>query len=207
MATPVDICNMALSLLGTIQISAFTDPSTEAQQCNFWYPFLRDAVLEDRAWTFATQRTLLVATPPLGGSLPVGWGQCFAKPVGALNIIQCYRGNTTSQIANYPQRQFDGRYFQIDWELLQNQIFTNNAITQCKYIISVTDTTQFSSNFIQALAARIAQELAMPITNNRNILNDMEKLYQAKLMAAASKDGMQGTTQVIQGRTLRQTRW
>ena len=197
---------MALSLLGTIQITAFTDPSTEAQQCNFWYPFLRDAVLEDRAWTFATQRSLLVATPPLTGQLPVGWGQCFAKPLNSLNIIQCYRPSTTAQIQGYPQQQFDGRYLQIDWELLQNQIFTNNSTTWCKYIVSVIDTTQFSSNFVQALAARIAQELAMPITNNRNILNDMEKLYQAKLMAASSKDGMQGTTQVIQGRTLRQTR-
>jgi hypothetical protein len=211
MASEVDICNMALGLLGTGPITSFSDPSTEAQLCELWYPYLVSAVLEQRTWTFATKRVQLIqTTPPF--PQPAMWSSCFAVPIDYINIIQCYLPNTSPSGAYYVQEQIDGLYQQISWEMLENFIFTNTGSsaglgTWCKYVANVVDPSQYSPGFVQALSARIAADLCIPITNNRDLHQDMVKLYAEKLMDASGKEGSQGTTQKIQGRTLRNTRW
>lgn len=58
----VDICNMALSIIGEAPTVTAIDPadgSPHAATCALWYPKAREAVLALRNWSFASQRVAL----------------------------------------------------------------------------------------------------------------------------------------------------
>lgn len=202
MATEVDICNIGLGMLGANQIADFNDGSTEALLCKLQYPLIRDAVLESRAWTFATTRKVIASgVPP--DPIPDGWGYAYPVPNDCIRIIQAYVPNPASALVQYVQEQIDGMYTQISWERLKGWFYCNSGPTVwAKYIVRITDTQQFDSSFIQALATRIAMDLAMPITNNETLLDRYTKLFAAKIQEASGTEGQQGTTQKLQGRTL-----
>lgn len=58
-ATPLDICNRALQIAGAARITAFTDDSREAAECNAVYDKLRQAELRTNVWRFAAKKTAL----------------------------------------------------------------------------------------------------------------------------------------------------
>lgn len=70
-ATEVDICNLALSLIGdTSKVLSIQPPdtSTQARLCAQMYPMALTATLEMHNWAFATKRTECSAvTPPAEG--------------------------------------------------------------------------------------------------------------------------------------------
>lgn len=55
----VEICNNALTLIGSRRITALSDPSKEGRICNDNYNICRLAVLRMHPWNFATDRTEL----------------------------------------------------------------------------------------------------------------------------------------------------
>ena len=61
----------------------------------------------------------------------------------------------------------------------------------------VVDTAAFSPMFSQALAARLAADAAISITNNRALQSDMWNLYGVKLAQAAARDGGQGANEIV----------
>ena len=67
MATAVSICNQALSLVGANSIISLDDNTTEARLCKAIYEPVRDALLEEHAWTFAIKWIDIprLANPPL----------------------------------------------------------------------------------------------------------------------------------------------
>jgi len=63
--------------------------------------------------------------------------------------------------------------------------------------VELTDESKFTPMFVQALAARIAADAAIPFTENAKLQADMWSLYEGKLSAAAARDGQQGANDVI----------
>lgn len=177
MATKVSIANQALGWLGANFITAFTDQSTEAQLIDANYPDVRDAVLEERAWTFATRRMSLV-TDSIAPDY--GYSNRFLIPGNVLRILQ----------VRNDQRNFSTN--NLDWTREGNYILCDSDAVQMQYIMCLDDPSQYSPGFSQALAARLAADLAIPITRSRSLQQDMFGLYQAKLRSAAALDGMQG---------------
>jgi len=55
MSSEITICNLALSHIRVGSINALTEASIQAQQCKLLYPILRDSVLENAPWQFATR--------------------------------------------------------------------------------------------------------------------------------------------------------
>lgn len=182
MASTVEICNLALGWLGCNLIISIDDDTVEASLCKVNFPLLRDAVLEARAWTFASKRTTL---PPTVGGVPAeevfGYASRFTLPSDCIRVLMA--GSTP----NFYDRLF--------WEKENDEILANVGILYIKYVWRITDPTKFSSSFVQALAARLASDLCIPLTENRNLQADMWTLYQNKLADAAATDGMQGKQQ------------
>jgi hypothetical protein len=75
------------------------------------------------------------------------------------------------------------------------RILTNEPKLNIKYIRRVTPPEDFSAGFVQALAARIAADIAIPVTQSRSMQQDMQALYMKKLNDAGTNDGMQGRNQ------------
>jgi hypothetical protein len=177
----VSICNHALSLIGVDPITALTDDTKQAGLCNRLYPILRDQVLEARTWTFATGRAKLLpdATPP-----EWGYAQQFLVPSDWLRTLRVYYNppvGSNDNWVNPPEWNKEGRY-----------ILANNNVVYVKYTKQITDTSIFSPSFAVCLAYRLAADMAIPLTENRSLMNDMVSGYSVQLVSAGSIDAAQG---------------
>lgn len=175
MASKVGICNMAIGWLGGTLITSIDDESAEAALCKTNYEECRDAVLEERDWSFATSRKVL---SPSGTPPDFGYGNQFTLPADCLRVLA---------VSSNP-----GFTRKIDWEKEGNKVLADGEIVYVRYIRQVADETQFSSGFTQAFAARIAMEIALPLTSSAEMQQQMQQLYSVKLERAGAMDGMQG---------------
>lgn len=188
----VQICNLALSWLGGDLIISLDDETVEAKLCKANYEPLRDAVLEEREWTFAVVRKELAALQ----SVPLyGFDKAFQIPPATLRVLQISRGGDSVEAGadNSRYNTGQGREERIDWLREGSTVVANNAERVfARLLTRVTDTTKFSAAFDQALAARIAMDIALPLTNSDKMQQSMTAMYGQKLRIAAGTDGMQG---------------
>lgn len=170
----VSICNQAISWLGGTLITSLDDESTEAELCKANYDILRDMLLEGHDWTFAKSRYYLtptVETPAFGYSAQ------FLIPANVLRIIQPIGTGTTSNLTEY---EIEGEY-----------ILANADALYVRAISSIINPQQFSLLFAEALAARLASEIARPLTHSASLAKEMWSLFSIKLSEAVASDGMQ----------------
>ena len=185
MVDQVGICNLALSWLGAKQITSIGDPQVEAVICKANYDSARDAVLEDRDWTFAVVRRKLT---PINETPEFGFPFAFLIPPSALRIITVTDG---------AGRTASGRGRDVNWQLEGQHILTDREVIYVRWVDSVKPEIQFSSGFVQAFAARLAADMTMPLTHSKTLQADMWQLYASKLAIAAANDGRQGRSEKI----------
>lgn len=175
----VSICNQALGWLGEQTIISLDDDTRPAQLCKANYAPLRDAVTEAHNWTFASRRYEL---PQLLNSPVFYYAQAYAIPTEVLRVREVNRIEAKDGTFDWQIEEVDGL----------NAIVINSEICRILAISQVTDTKRFTNLYTQALAARIAADLAIPLTNSRQMQADMWGIYQVKLKEAAALDGSQG---------------
>ena len=71
-------------------------------------------------------------------------------------------------------------------------LLTDEGTAKILYIARITDTTLFDAMFVDTLTAKLAVDLAYPVTNSMQVQTNMQKLYQLKLSEARSIDGQEG---------------
>lgn len=189
MASEVDICNKALLSLGADQIISLDDPSNEASLCKQLYADLRDAVLQAHDWSFAIERVNL---PKAGTDPTFRYANAFPLPARVLFVMEVNKVE-----ANDPTR---------DWQVEDDNIVTNDIACAAKLLRQVADTSKFSPLFVQALQARMAADMAIPLTSNGKLEEAKWQLYRAKLREASSRDGQQGKSKRIRSRWLENAR-
>lgn len=188
MASEVEICNQSLSWLGANPIIALDQGTLEADLCDRNYKYLRDAVLEEAAWTFATKR---FEFQPIVDTPAYGYGQKFLIPSTVLRIIEA------SDNANF----YNG-VSNLDWRREEEYIVADASVIYAKCIIQITDPNKFSNLFAQTLAARLAAELAPTITESNTKTTQMWALYDKKIKMAIPIDNSQGRNDRVRGRSL-----
>jgi hypothetical protein len=195
----ISICNQALGWLGANSILSLTDSVQEAQLCKENFDELRDVVLEEREWTFAVRRLKLT---PLVLKPVYGYAEQFLLPSDVIRVLNvpASRGQfgglpflNGGAGADTQEGLFDWRVETID---AGRVILANLDAIRVRVIWRVINEKLWSPMFTQALAARLAADLAMPLTNSRVMQKDMWSLYDSKLRAAATMDGMQGKSEV-----------
>lgn len=208
MASQVSICNQALGWLGANLITSLNDDNREAQLCKTNYPDIRDAVLEEREWTFCVRR---ISLSPTVLEPVYGYTNQFLLPpqvIRILNLPDTRFGDTDDNLIGTglggvregPDQQPQLSTFRV--ESLEEPTATGIVILAnvdsifLRVIWRVTNIGLYSPMFIQCLAQRIAADLAIPLTQNRNLQRDMWALYQTKLNKASAMDGIQGKMEI-----------
>ena len=184
MTDEVTICNQALTWLGANTIISLDDVSVEGVFCKTNYAQLRDTVLEEGRWTFATKRYTL--STKSGTDPDWGFNNRFILPTTWLLVLQA-RNDTEDD---------DGRS-NIKWSIEDGHLLSDEDTVYVKVIQQVTDPTKFTNTFRQALAARIGAEGAVPLTESTAKERLMWQLYGQKLSVAWGLDGSQGSSQRI----------
>lgn len=193
MSNKVDISNQALSWLGANLITSFGDGTTEANLCSANYDQLRDTVLEEGRWTFATKRDVL-STPLVTGP---EWGFSYAHPINTKYLVVLQVRDDTLN---------DQGRSNIEWYREGDEIICDSTKIYVKVIQQVTDEKKFTRTFTQALAARMAAEFAIPLTESTKKEEQMLSRYDKKLAKALAIDGIQGTRERLRGDSLTRIR-
>lgn len=175
MASKVDIANLALNILSEAPITSFTDDIKGARVINLLFDSSRDAVLRLHPWNFAVGRQVLaqkVETPPFG------YARIFALPSDYLRLLRLNDGKD-------------------DYRIEADGLLSDVSTAQLRYVKRVTDTARFDPLFVQALAAHLAAEGAMAITNSQSIKAQAQQEFREKLQEARSVDGIENFPEVM----------
>jgi len=182
MATEVSICSNALRKLGDSPITALTEDTERARLCNALYEPARDSLLRSHAWNFAITRAELaqISTTPA-----FEYSHQYALPTDPF----CLR---------VLKMEFDDYEFKIENLAGQGRVLlTNEGTANIIYIAKITDPKLFDSIFVDTLTAKLASEMAYPITNSAALQKEMERVYKLKLTEARSIDSTEGFTDDI----------
>ena len=193
MASPVDICNIALGQLGAERITSIESPQTPNEQlCSLYFPIVRDTILEEFDWSFLMKRAeLTVKNDPD----PVwGFGSSFNVPADTYRII------------NVRRDAFDGQASTFKWRLEEGNIICDVDRVFVRYIARDVPTSSYSGMFVLAFAKMMAAEMCIQITENRSLYNDLKGDAANMIMDAINSDNMQGTSEQIHARTLQNAR-
>lgn len=202
MATAVQICNMALSHIGSeARVSSISPPdgSVEAGHCATFYDQARTEMLEPGNWAFALKRQALAqVTNPSNA-----WAYAYAKPADCQRPLRVLRPSVaitvfTQDLQRYPH--LDDRD-SADFDLQGEVIFTNEPNAVLVYIQDVWDTTKFPASFTGAFSYLLAAYLAGPIIKGNEgvrIGDAMRQRAQAMAdLSAASSANASSTENVM----------
>lgn len=163
MASVVQICNMALSHLGSeARVSSISPPdgSVEAGHCATFYDLARTELIEPGNWNFTLRREALA----LEANPSTVWAYAYALPSDCLRALRILKKGSALTMFNqdaytYIPNDRDTAVFDIEGDLL----FTNEEDAVLVYARDVIDTTKYSATFTAALSYLLAGYLAGPI--------------------------------------------
>tara|TARA_Y100000996_G_scaffold343063_1_gene280619 strand:- start:1491 stop:2108 length:618 start_codon:yes stop_codon:yes gene_type:complete len=182
MASQVQIAKLALQHVGDrFDISSLTEFTPEAEQVNLIFNDTRDALLRQHPWNFAKK---FVSPATVAGTVPGGWTFMYLYPTDAVRIL----GITNPLGRGQPP---------IEFEVARNA--ANNRVLLCDqesaeivYTARITTTEDFDAEFTMALSYSLAAKLAMPLTGDRGIAGELEKLATIYCNSAWETDASEG---------------
>lgn len=164
--TEVELCNLALLRIGQRDlITSLAGTSAPARACAVLYPIARDFMLASYAWPFATRRLALTAydydmDPDFERS---GWGYSYTLPTDYLAAQYIWSGVRNPAFDARTPFAVEGNTATGTPDVLTPFILTDQEDAELVYTAAITDTTQFPALFCDALAWKLAAELALAL--------------------------------------------
>lgn len=237
--TEASICNQALSRMGSTQTITsldISDRSNEAKQARLWYPSDRDAMLNDFPWPWAESYQVLdqVAGPEIDGQVAnPQWSRTYRYPSDCLKVRRLVDTQptltggaipqTTGLSTNYgytnePWKRAEGQPYPISFgighdatgRLIETDSFGCGFGITCIYTAAVQDPTQFSADFADALAWRLAADFAMGLgfsDSKRQYAEEMYKRVIYKARAALMNEQQSSIPYVRYQSEVTRARW
>ena len=187
MASEVGICNSALRYLRATSINSLNEQSVNAEYCRDAYPELRDRLLQQYEWSFATRVRPLSL---LEDDEITNYEYVYQYPSDCLKIRRVFLEDNcpSSGRASRFRSDLTGTYYddirtqRIEYEVFSIEqrtvIASNIEDLHARYIYNVTDPNQFSDAFRAALAYFLAAELAVAIIGVDRGAGLAERYYQ-----------------------------
>jgi len=177
MATSVvQIVNNGLARISQEAITSLNEDTEQARISNLIYEQVRDDVITDHVWNFAVKRIEL-ARDSEGPAF--GYAYSYTLPTDCLKVLGMEQQTMV-------------------YEIESGKLLTDEGTAKIKYIRRVIDPNEFSSKFIEALSARLAAELAIPLVDSSTLQQNMYELYLRKLMDAKSVDSQEsGANEIV----------
>lgn len=176
MPSDIEICNVALSRVAHTQpIVSFTERSKAAELCSVFYGTLRELVLTDFPWPFAES---VVTLADIGSPAP-GWAYRYRYPADCLKV---------REIIEPGQRRPRSADMQIPFSLGYDAggrvIHTDQPEAGVRFTFRVQDPTFFDALFADALAWRLAMDLALPLSSKPELQQYADQQYQRAITKA-----------------------
>ena len=184
MASVVQICNMALSHIGSdARVSSISPPdgSVEAGHCATFYDQARTELLEPGVWAFSLKRASLASV----SHLSTAWAYAYTLPsdcLRALRILTPALGVTVFTQDEVALATDDGA--SAPFEIEGTTLYSNEPDAVLVYVRDQTDTTKFTPSFVSTLSYLLASYLAGPIVKGNEGLKLGDGMRQRAMSLA-----------------------
>lgn len=180
MTSQVEVCNMAMGFIGSqARIADINETSQEAFYCRVYWDYSRKMVLAEAAWHFANKR---LALADLGLST-ADWSYSYTYPADCirfLGIANPINSGLASTRIPFEVGINEAKTSKIIW--------TDYAAATGIYTADITAPGLWSVGFPKALAARLAWEIAMPLTGDEKIAQLAARIAAVELSKASAQD-------------------
>lgn len=191
MPVEVDIANVALLRIGQLApLASLEEDTPQAQAVKAIFGHARDAVLEAFAWPFATFRAQLAVIAsadddPDDENLRTGWGFTYALPANCIAPRYIYPGtNNPGEGQEIPYR--------IEGDVQRGKVLVTNEPEAELIFTKLVDTpARWSPMFRDALAMRLASDLAMSVMKKPELGLGLYRVYQSLISQAAAAQANQ----------------
>lgn len=173
------LCTRALIKIGAQPIASLEEGTAESEVAANLYPGLRDALLSAHPWSFATGQATL---PRLAAAPVADFAHAFQLPADFLRALSA---GTPNRGRGLPHR------------ILEDRLHCGAEQVVLTYIFR-PDESAFPAFFAQALAARLAAEFCIPLTENTSRAQLLAAQAEAALRGARLTDSQQGTPRAIE---------
>jgi PKD repeat protein len=167
------ICNMALAHCGIGKmILSLEERSKEARACNLFYAPVRDEILGDFPWPFATRVELLalVETDPT-----VEWRYGYRYPIDALVVRRIQNG--VSRLDTPSSRVI----YHVGSDAIGNLLYTDQPDAYIEYTAKSTDPTLYPPDFVFAFSLKLAAAIAPQLMSDGGTRARIELLQMYEL--------------------------
>lgn len=165
----VTICNMALMAAGIPPITSFEEINDNAKLCKSFYPVLRDRVLRDHSWSFAT--SYLELQQMAEKSPDPEYPFVAALPGDLIRVV--------STLGDIPFRR------------IGNKILVKELPATCIVIRKVEDPNLFDPAFVEALQNLLSAEFVLSASRDIQQAQYFRQEYERKLAIARSIDSQE----------------
>lgn len=182
-----EICNSALQRMGIEPFGDFDEDSVQARLANTTYAGIRDAVMREHPWNFATFHVQLTLT-----TLPTGvwnWDFAYNLPPDNLRIL-VVEGQSSSEIDN--------------WTISDDLLLTGlsgAATLNVRHIKRIIAVEKYDASFIEALQERLQFEWSERLIKATTFMERKAEVSQVKLGTSRSMDSAESTPQRIEAST------
>lgn len=165
----IDLCARALIKIGAAPLSAFSDPTAEAEVARSLYPPVRDALLSSHPWSFATAQSRL---PRLANPPPSDFAFAYQLPPGLLRALSAGSGGVSRGVIY----RITGAHLHSDAEEVV-----------LSYIFRPADGA-FPPYFDYLLIAQLAAEFCLPLTESTSRAGLLADFARMELVRARATD-------------------
>jgi hypothetical protein len=171
MASIIDVCNMALSHIGSDAIVSSIDPpdgSVEAGHCARFFPLARAELLESFTWRWAKTRTQLAQVD----NPSEVWAYAYAIPADMLSATRVLNATFLQQFNFFPfwsafitadELALFNERGSADFDIEGDVLLTNEPEATLLYTVDAIDPSKWSPTFVTALSYLMASFLAGPL--------------------------------------------
>ena len=180
MISEVDICNKALNYLQAGAISSLEDNTASAIACRAVFDTMRDSVLADYPWGFAT----FIEVPTLIASeILIGWSYLYATPIKCLSIRKVFIDDASTNPDPIEYRECLSPTTEV------KAIAVNYEDPYVEYTRQITDPAIWSVKFADVLSLRLAAEIGARITGKTEAATEAANRYSLSIGEAKRLDG------------------
>lgn len=165
----IKICNLALMMVGIPPITSFEENNNNARLCKEFFPVLRDRVLRDHPWSFATTSYHLqkLHEESFDPALPF----VCALPGDVIRILSLSDASPYRRVGK--------------------KIFIQNFPASVIYVRRIEDPGLFDETFCEALQYLIASEIGMANTRDASLIHFYRQKYEKSLASARAVDSQE----------------
>ena len=170
MASAIDICSTALTLLGDKPISSLTEDAPRAVVVANIYPTARADVMRCHPWNCLETDVVL---SPMAEAPPFRWSKQFQLPGDLLRVIEIGGGLQPN-----------------DYRVQGRRIKANTDVLYLTYIQDI-DESLWDGNLVDLMIKRMVKDLAYPITASTSLAELKAQEYKVAERIAKAVDAQE----------------